>query len=108
MPGIPVGDYYPEIHRVNELPQVPMLPIFYAENSFPHPSFLLRQPSANLTSERQLQPLLWAPFSDTIHPGPWYFCVLFFLGGHSYIVNETSHLLFRLTIHLTTELMYMG
>ncbi|KAM3598054.1 uncharacterized protein V6R79_012859 [Siganus canaliculatus] len=22
MPGIPVGDYYPEIHRVNEFPQV--------------------------------------------------------------------------------------
>lgn len=24
MPGIPVGDHYPEIHRATELPQVPM------------------------------------------------------------------------------------
>ncbi len=27
VPGIPAGDYYPEIHRVSELPQVLMLPI---------------------------------------------------------------------------------
>lgn len=102
MPGIPVGDYYPEIHRVNELPQVPILPISYEENSFPHSSFLLRQPSANLPSERPLQPLLWAPSSDTV-PSLWYFCVLVCLGVfcHSYIVNETNHCFFRLTRHLT-------
>lgn len=62
MPGIPVGDYYPEILRVTESPQVQMPP----GNSFPRLEsffffflfhFLLRRPDcAEPPSGTQLQP----------------------------------------------------
>lgn len=66
MPGIPVGDYYPEIHRVNELPQVPLLPFFVCGNSFPLQSFILRRPCNLLCSSRCLVFLY-----------PFFFCFLF-------------------------------
>lgn len=73
MPGIPVGDHYPEIHRVNELPQVTMLPVSRIQIFFSYipPDFA---PSERL---RQTLP------SDTAHPSLWYISILLFCYGYT-------------------------
>lgn len=77
MPGIPVGDYYPEIHTANGLPQVPMVPATYTE--------IVPESLSSSPWRRRLQPLLCAPSWNTLHPDLWWCSALFF---HTLTVNE--------------------
>lgn len=67
MPGIPVGDYYPEIYRVNELPQVPLLPISYTEIVSHHPSAAFGLCKATL--RKTVATSSQAPSLDNVHAG---------------------------------------